>query len=231
MTKRTLAWIIVAVIGMLSAMGLLFFTFGKSMLTFSESEVQARLNGKLPRTVKDVTIERVSVRLAENRLALRAEVSGTALRQAFSAVATSRGVPRYDAQNGAMYFDADDVRLEQLTVRGRTLSSDEEASTRGRIAEVASSAVRRLVEAAIKAYLAALPVYRFKEDFKGVVLKATVVDIAIRGDRLALTVSLWQLTGTVAALVLALVAVLVAIVTLVRHPFWGLGTIAQIADT
>ena len=120
MSKRALAWIVIALAGLLSTAGLLFFMFGTSKLTFSEAEVQERLNNKLPRTVRDMTIERMVARLAENRMALRIEVKGTVLRQPIAAVVTARGVPRYEAQKGEMFFDADDVKLGQLTVAGRS---------------------------------------------------------------------------------------------------------------
>ena len=222
MSKRALAWIVVALAGLLSTAGLLFFMFGTSKLTFSEAEVQERLNNKLPRTVRDMTIERMVARLAENRMALRVEVKGTVLRQPIAAVVTARGVPRYEAQKGEMFFDADDVKLGQLTVAGRSVAGEEDAATRKRLAEAASKAVQGLAQAAIKAYLASRPVYRFKEDFKGVVLKAALVDVAIQDNTLAVTFSLWRLSTMVAVFAFALFAVLLAALLLVRHPLWGL---------
>src|SRR2546428_9035353 len=102
MPKRKLAWIVAAFVGVLATAGLLWSMFGTSKLVFAESEIQARLNQQLPKTVREVTIERVAVRLAENRLALRVEIQGTALRQPVSAVVSARGVPRYEAQSGEM---------------------------------------------------------------------------------------------------------------------------------
>ena len=230
MSKRTLAWIVVALLGVLSTAGLLFFTFGTNKLTFSESDLKTRLNRQLPRTVREVTIDRVAVRLAENRLALRVEIQGMALRQPVSAVVAARGVPRYEAQSGEMYFDADDIKVEQLTIAGRSVAGEEDTATRRRTTKAAGSAVQRLAEAAIKAYLATRPVYRFKEDFKGVVLKAALVDVSIQQSTLAVTFSLWNLTVTVAILVVALFLVLVAIFLLIRNPLWGLGKTASTTD-
>ena len=230
MSKRTLAWIVVAFVGVLSTAGLLFFMFGTSRLTFSESDIQARLNQQLPKTVKEVTIERVAVRLAENRLALRIVIQGTVLRQPVSAVVATRGVPRYEAQSGEMYFDADDVKIDQLTIAGRSVAGEEDTATRSRFTEAVGLAVQRLAETATKAYLAARPVYRFKQDFKGVVLKAALVDVTIRQNTLAVTFSLWNLTVTVATFAVVLLGVLLVIFLLVRHPLWGLGTIAPVTD-
>ena len=227
MSKRTLAWIVVALMGVLSIAGLVWATFGTSKLTFTESAIQERLNKQLPRTVREITIERVAVQLADNRLALRIEIQGTVLRQPVSAVMAARGVPRYEAQGGEMYFDADNVKVEQLTIAGRCVIGDDEAARR-RLSETASATVQRLAETAIKSYLATRPVYRFKDDFKGIVLKAALMDVAIEQNTLAVTFSLWNLTVTAAAFALGLIIVLVLIVYLIRHPLWG--EVAHAAD-
>jgi len=73
----------------------------------------------------------------------------------------------------------------------------------------------------VKAYLAARPVYRFKDDVKGVVLKATIGDIAIVGETLVIDLSPIKLTATVAFWLLGLALVLFVAVWLVRRPGWG----------
>jgi hypothetical protein len=230
MSKRQFAWIAVAVVGVLSIAGLLWTMFGTSKIVFTEAELQARLNQQLPRTVRDVTIERVAVQLAESRMALQVEVKGTAMRQPVSATVSARGVPRYEAQKGEMYFDADDVKIDQLTVAGRSVAGDEDATTRRRLTELAGAGVQRLAETAIKAYLATRPVYRFKDDFKGIVLKATLVSVTIEQSTMVVTFSVWNLTVTVAIYALVLIILLLIIYWLIRHPLWGLSTIADLAD-
>jgi hypothetical protein len=74
------------------------------------------------------------------------------------------------------------------------------------------------------------PHRRAQEDFKGIVLKAALVDVAIEQNTLVVTFSLWNLTIAVATLALVLLAVLLVIFLLIRHPLWGLGTIAEIVD-
>jgi hypothetical protein len=228
MSRRKLAWIVLALVGVLSAAGLFWTMFGTSVLVFTETEIQSQLNQQLPKTVRELTIERVAVRLAESRLALRVETQGTVMRQPVSAVASARGVPRYEAQKGEMYFDADEVKIEQLAIAGRSIVGEDD--TRRRLTAAVGSATQRLAETAIKAYLATRPVYRFKEDFKGVVLKAALVDVKIEQNVLRVTFSLWNLTMTVAIFALVLIGVLLVIYLLIRHPLWGLGMIAQLAD-
>jgi hypothetical protein len=230
MSKRSLAWIVAGCVGLLAVVGAAWAIFGTHTLSFTESTIQARLNQQLPRTVREVTIDRVTVRLADNRLALRIEIQGTVLRQPISAVVSGRGVPRYEAQGGEMFFDADDVKVEQLNVAGRSVVGEDETAARRRLSEAAGPAVQRLAETAIKSYLATRPVYRFKDDFKGFVLKAALVDVKIADNVLVVTFSLWNLTVTAALFALALLFALAFMGFLIRHPEWGVQEIGHVAD-
>jgi hypothetical protein len=230
MSKRKLAWIVAAFVVVLSIAGMFWTMSGTHRLVFSESDIQTRLSQQLPKTIREVTIERVAVTLAENRLALRAEMQGAVVRQPVSAVVSARGVPRYQAGSGEMYFEADDVKIDQLTIAGRSVTGAEDAARRSRLTDAAGSAVERVAETAIKTYLATRPVYRFKDDFKGFVLKAALVGVTIEQNALVVTFSIWNLTLTCAAFAFMLLAALLIIYLLIRYPLWGLETIANIAD-
>ena len=221
MSKRRIAWIVVALVGVLSAAGLVWSIFGSDRLTFTAAELQSRLNQQLPRTVRDVTIERVDVALTDNRLALRIALQARVLQQPVTGTVSARGVPRYAAQEAAMYFDADEIKIERLAIAGRTLVGEEG----GRLANAARSTLQGAAESGIKAYLATRPVYRFKDDFKGVVLKAALVDVAIEQNTLAVTFSLWNLTMAAAMFALILIMLVLVIYWLIRHPLWGLEAI------
>ena len=227
MSKRSIAWILVVLVGLLSAIGLLWSMFGSDRLTFTAAELQSRLNQQLPRTVRDVTIERVDVALADNRLALRIAMQARVLQQPVSATVSARGVPRYAAQEAAMYFDADEFKIEQLAISGRTVVGEEG----GRLSNTVRSALQGVAESGIKAYLAARPVYRFKDDFKGFVLKAALVDVAIEQNTLAVTFSLWNLTVTAGMFVLILIILLLVIYWLIRHPLWGLNLVDAVVNS
>ncbi len=72
--------------------------------------------------------------------------------------------------------------------------------------------------------------YRFKDDFKGFVLKASLVDVTIGQDALVVTFSPWNLTVTCAILTFVLLGILSIIYLLIRHPLWGLEKIIDIVD-
>jgi hypothetical protein len=227
MSRRSIAWIVIALVGLLAAAGLLWSIYGSDRLTFTAAELQSRLNQQLPRTVRDVTIERVNVALADNRLALRIAMQARVLQQPVSATVSARGVPRFAVDEAAMYFDADEIKIEQLAIGGRTVLGEEG----GRLGNTARSALQGVAESGIKAYLAARPVYRFKDDFKGVVLRAALVDVAIEQNTLVVTFSLWNLTVTAAMFALILIVLVLLIYWLIRHPRWGLNIVEATVST
>ena len=140
-------------------------------------------------------------------------------------------MPRYNAEGGEIFFDAEDVRLENFQIDTGSLAERAQrlgARLGGRVGEAVEqnlpriqSAASTLIAAGVKAYLAARPVYRFKDDVKGVLLKATIGDIAIVGETLVVDLTPIKLTATVAVWLLGLVLVLLVVVWLVRRPGWG----------
>jgi hypothetical protein len=83
---------------------------------------------------------------------------------------------------------------------------------------------RRIGRPVSKAYLAARPVYSLKDDLKSLVLKRAITGVTIEGNAVAIGVSLFNLSVMVAIFLLALLAILVVVVQLIRHPGWGART-------
>ena len=239
-TKRRLAWIAIAVCGVVAAAGAAWSAFGPDKIVLSEAQLQERVNRELPREFRGVTVERAAISLADDRVSLRVDVRATVVGQAIAAAASTRGTPHYDAEKGALFFDADDIRLENVTLGSGSLGERADrlgARIGGRLGEQIKdnlprieSAAGTLVAAGVKGYLAARPVYRFKDDFKGMLLKSTVTDIAVVGNTLAIGVSLFGLTAGVGAWLFGLLLALLAVVQLVRHPGWGISVAADVVD-
>jgi hypothetical protein len=224
MTRRRLAWIGIAVLAALGIAGAAWSTFGNSKIVLTTAQLQERANRQLPREFKGVTVERATVAIADGRIALRVEVQATALGQGFAAVASARGVPIYDGERGEFFFDADDVKVESIApTRGGLAQRLDRLDQRlgGRIEAAAAKAIA----AGIKAYLASRPIYRFKDDLKGIVLKAAIGGIAIEADTLAVTVSLINLTAMAGICLAAVLLALFLVFRLVRNPGWGLSVL------
>src|SRR5437763_5079647 len=194
MTRRRIAWVVAILLAVIGIAGAAWTAVTGGRITFTAAQLQERVNRALPREFKGVTVDAATVAIAEGRIALRVDVHAAAAGQSFSATASARGVPVYDAEHGAIRFDADNVEGSNVKASG-SLATRLEGRFGGRLEEAAG----RLVAAGLKAYLAARPVYRFKDDVKGIVLKAAVSNIAIEGEVLVITVSLINLTTGVAA--------------------------------
>ena len=232
MTKRRLAWILLSLLGLVGILGALWSAFGTSRIALGQADLQARIDKILPKTAKDVTVERVTIVLADDKMALRVEAEGRKLGQPFGIVASVRGRPRYDPDRSALLFEPELVTVESLTVRGGSVAEKVEGAAgrvKGRLGEILKDGASKIDAAAaviaeqgIKHYLATYPIYRLKDDAKGLVLRALLRAVAIEKDTLVVTVSLWGLTLSAAPWGLLLLAVAVFAVQLMRHPGWGL---------
>jgi hypothetical protein len=221
MSKRRLAWITLVVIGAITGCGALWSALGPDKIVLTTAQLQERINKALRREFKGISIQQATVTVAESRVALRVEVSATALGQAFRAVVTARGVPRYDSEHGEIFFDAEDVKVLDLAPAGGNLA-DRFDRLGGALRQRVETAAGSAIAAGLRAYLAARPVYRFKDDIKGIVLRAAISDVTTQTDAIVVNVSLVNLTVTVAIFLTVLLAIVFLIVQLVRHPRWGL---------
>jgi hypothetical protein len=217
MSKRVFIYTVFAFLALVAAAGVLCALSGIDRISLTESEIQTPLNQQLPKTVERLTIERVEVRLAEDRLGLQIDLQGTALNQLISSSVSVRGSPRYDARTDELFFDADDVKFVRLAVGEKTVVGETEAAAGS---EIASPAVQRLVEIAIKLYLATQPVYRFKNDFKGRVAKMALADVAVEQNNLVISLSIWSLTAAVSIFGLIVLAALYLVCVFIRSPPW-----------
>jgi len=230
MTKLQFTRIVAIVLGALMIAGAVLSAFGPERIVLGEAQLQERINRELPRQFRGVTVERATVGLADGQISLRVETRATALGKAFTAIAVARGVPRYDAERGEVFFDAEDVRLEDFGSGG--LVKQLGSRIGGRLGEEIEQSLPRIEAAAggiiaggIKAYLAARPVYRFKDDLKGLAFKATIKDIAIVGNSLTIGLSLIRMTATVAGWLFGL-----ALVVLLAMWSWSAAARATLAS-
>jgi hypothetical protein len=220
MTERRFAWLALAVLGALAAFGAVWGALGPDRIVLTSAQLQQRVNRALPREFKGVTIARATVSVAEGRVALEVETHAAALGQSVTAVVSARGVPRYDSRAGAIFFDADDVKVADFTLAGGRLAERIDRLGGG-LRERAEAGAGRAIAAGLEAYLAARPVYRFKDDLKGLVVKTAVSEVATEGDVVAIRISVVRLTVSAGIGLAALLAIVFLVVELVRHPDWG----------
>lgn len=225
MTKRRLAWIAAAGLGALALLGIVWSGLGTNRIVLTDAHLQDRVNHRLPREVKGVTIEQVTITIAQGQIALRTDVRASALKEAVSAAVFARGIPHLDAERGELFFYAEDVRMENLSIGNPEGAAGQPTSRLGALLGENLTRVKEraadMIAAGVKSYLAARPVYRFKDDLKGLVLKAAITNVAIEHNAVAIELSLITLSVMVVVCLFVLLAVLVGVIQLIRHPNWG----------
>jgi hypothetical protein len=216
MTRRTVAWIALAVIGAIIVAGIVWEAVGPTTIVLTAPQLQERINRALPREFKGITVEKASVNIAQSQIALKVEARASALGQTLATVVSARGVPRYEPEQAEIFFDPEDVKVEDLAFAGGPLAERLAGPLRER-----AQTIRDAAAAGMRAFLAARPVYRFKDDVKGIIGKAALGNIAMQPDAIVITLSAVKLSATVAIGLAALLAIVFLIVLLVRHPRWG----------
>lgn len=201
-------------------------------VAFTQAQLQKRidpllnkdlpLNGPAAEIVASLQARRLNVTIAEGRVDLAALLQGKLIiGPAFSAAASLRGKPVYD--DGAFYFQPEDVRLEKFALgdEGRLagalaglarLAGPGAAELVDKKRRELEGAAKGLAENAIKAELKRRPFYRLKDDAKGEALRATLDSLAVEGDRLVIRFTLWRATPWAALGAAALLAGIIGLV-------------------
>ena len=193
--------------------------FGPERIALTQAALQERISRELPRQFHSVTVERATVALADGRITVRAETRASALGKTIASATVARGVPQYNAERGEVFFDADDVKIEDSGSGG--LVKQLGLRIGGRLGEKleqnmpkVEDAAAGLVAGSIKAWLAARPVYRLKDDLPGLVFKATLKDMSVESDTLVIGLSLIRVSAAVVAWLCGLALVVLGAVWL-----------------
>jgi hypothetical protein len=200
MTSPRLFWSAALLLGALTIAGAGLSAFGPERIALTGPELEERVNRALPRQFHNVTVDRATVTVVDGRIAVRADASVSALGKTIAAAVVARGVPQYNAERGEVFFEADDAKVEDAGSGGvvKQLGIRVGESLQRNTPRV-EGAAERLIASGIKAWLAARPVYRFKDDIKGLVFKAVLKDVVVEGDELVIVASLIRLSAAVAA--------------------------------
>lgn len=237
-TKRNLMWAGVAIL-LLGALGGLWTIHDTVRVSFTADEIQGRINKQLEREfpikgapgllVRTVAAKGATVQLQDGQVIVLADAEGT-LRtgRKFTITAFAVGIPSYNS--GEFYFTPDRVEVQQFAYEGSTPTEIFSRFARRlpgertrQFAENRASKVEEwlsaIAESAAVHVLERKPVYRLKEDVKGVLLKATLQTVAIEQDRLVVTFNVWQITLWAIAGVVCLLLALALGVALRRYPY------------
>ncbi|HTO80525.1 MAG TPA: hypothetical protein VMJ31_12190 [Methylocystis sp.] len=186
------------------------------------------LKGRAAEIVASLQARQVAVAMGEGRVGVTFLLQGKpVMGPTFLVAASMRGAPRYD--DGAFYFDPEDVRIEKFALGEDGRLSGALASGLARLAgpgaadlvekkrQEIEAAAKTLAENAIKAELGKRPIYRLKDDVKGEVLRATLDSLGVEDDRLVARFTLWRATPWAAVGAAAFLGGLVLFVLALRR--------------
>jgi len=231
-TKRTLAWSMLITLGLGAVLAAAWSAFGTNRVTLGQADLQARIDKMLPKRAKDVTVQHLRITLTDDRMLLRVEAEVDKLGQHFTVAASASGRPRYESDDAALFFEPDIITIEDLTLQGGSMADRVETAAgrlKGRLGEIVKdrapeidAAAARIAEQGIKFYLSTFPIYRLKDDAKGLAVRTVLRAVAIENGTLVVTFSVWGLTFVAAALALLVLLLAALVVQLIRNPRWGL---------
>ena len=234
MTKRFYAWMAIALVALASLVVGMFGLTGTRTVRLSEAMIQERINAQLPKVHNGVTLTNATLDLLEHDISMTLAVEGNVLGQQFALTAKGAGIPEYRRSEQAFYFRPSELGISELTLRGESAAdrigkfTDRYVTNPGLRENIETSlpGLRLWLEDNLEpralALLGQVPLYKPKNDMKGIIIKATLANIAIDNGALVLSFSIWELTKTVFFCVFLLVFTLGGAAVMLRHPAWGI---------
>ena len=178
--------LVAAILALLTFAGYLHFSAREYEIRIPESEIQARLSEKLPRTktylgLFQLTLENPRLQLLADSGRIRAgldlqlniKLGGN--REPLNGSVDASGLLRYDAEQGQFYVA--EPQIEQLQIPG--------------LPEKHSGKARAVITAALAEYFASNPIYRLKEgDARQAAARLVLKNVAVSDDELVVTMGL-----------------------------------------
>jgi hypothetical protein len=238
MTRRRWTWagvlalLVAAIFGLRAALGTL-------TVTLTEADVQSRLDAQLDKElpvkgkagllVKSMRVRSAAVHIEDGLVKVLVDVDGTIRTgKNFALTAYAVGAPAY--KSGEFYFSPQHIEVQKFSYEGSTpteLASrlarrlGVRDAVRQRIEDKAARVEEWMTSTAENAAMHVLdrrPVYRPKDDVKGLLVRAALASVAVEQDHIVLTFTLWSVTLAVVLGLLALAGALALVVVLIRNP-------------
>lgn len=234
MTKRRLVWIFVAIFAIASIVGIIIAANAVHDITLTQTEVQKKIDDKLPATKDGITVKRVQVEFKENLLLLIIDGEGEKLGQKFSISVNARGTPYYDSSEGAFYFRPDDLQIMNLKLNGEDVSNKVEKfidkyvdsekinQNKNEISGTIEKWVRGVMGNIVTWTLMRIPIYTLPDTIKGNTVQMMLKSVEIHDGSVTLRLSFWQFTKMVAIYCFVLLLVITITICLAMYPEWGL---------
>lgn len=235
MTKRMLAWTLATILLLVGAVGVYWNFFAEQSITISQSDLQSRIDAKMPFTAKHgVTVSKATVILG-NDITLDFVASTQKFGKEYSLNGVGKGVLTYDNSRGAFFFKPEKLELKDFKANGagvnigdkvgglldKWVDSPKITANKQEIVEAAEVAGQKLVQRSAEAVLAVTPVYKIPDTLKGQTIRMFLHSVEVKDGNLIAHLSLWQFTVSVLLFGLALLAAIGMVCALLVCPEWG----------
>jgi hypothetical protein len=233
-TKRTLAWIVVAFLAAASCIGFATKTHTLQEIKLTQEEVQGRINTKLPLEKNGMVLSNLQVNFENQFLGVKATFQGSKWGQEFNIDVDIHGMPYYEKIDGAFHFRADKVAVSKITFKGDKVSTKVEKfvdkyvdspklnQNASEIGNKIEDWINRSIESTTIFVLQRIPIYTLPDTLKGNVVRMSLQSVEINDSVLILHLSFWQFTKMVLIYIVIFVIALVVAFALVVNPEWGL---------
>jgi hypothetical protein len=179
---------------------LLSQAYGIKSISISESFAQEQLSKQIGKdipvkgaaaiAIKKVSLHGVGIHIGDGQVHISAKLNGE-LRfgKSFSLASSAIGIPSYS--EGAFYFHPEKFKVQELSFQGQQMRAE--------------GWMTDLVEAAAMFSFEKRPVYRLKDDVKGIIVRSSLTSMKVAGDHIEVTLSLWQITKAAVAGILLMI--------------------------
>jgi hypothetical protein len=230
-----LAWTLATILLLVGAVGVYWNFFAEQSITISQSDLQSRIDAKMPFTAKHgVTVSKATVILG-NDITLDFVASTQKFGKEYSLNGVGKGVLTYDNSLGAFFFKPEKLELKDFKANGAGLNigdkvgglldkwvdSPKITANKQEIVEAAEVAGQKLVQRSAEAVLAVTPVYKIPDTLKGQTIRMFLHSVEVKDGNLIAHLSLWQFTVSVMLFGLALLAAIGMVCALLVCPEWG----------
>jgi hypothetical protein len=230
-----LAWTLATILLLVGAVGVYWNFFAEQSITISQSELQNRIDAKMPFAAKHgVTVSKATVVLG-NDITLDFVASTQKFGKEYSLNGAGKGLLTYDNSRGAFFFKPEKLELKDFKADGAGISigdkvgglldkwidSPKITANKQEIVEAAEVAGQKLVQRSAEAVLAITPVYKIPDTLKGQTIRMFLHSVEVKDGNLVAHLSLWQFTVSVLLFGLALLAAIGMVCALLVCPEWG----------
>lgn len=189
---------LLAIIVIISSAAAIYAASMLQDVSISQKRAQEIIQSELPHRVSrhalenllTISLNECQIEFHDNKIVIDFKVGMRIIGKQISFSARSQGALRYAGNK--FFFNNQQLEISQILLENFQKMDENKAA-------LISSAVN----AAATAYLRMMPVYRLKDDFKGMIIRSALKSVEVKEGEVIAHLSLWALTKTVLLFVLA----------------------------